>query len=164
LKFVQSSIGLLLPMLAITLEYVPGFDEAGDFTVALKDSRQKDQLRGYTQIGPHRADLRLKTDLGLVEAVLSRGQKKLLICALKLAQVEFLRAHGKSCVVLLDDLASELDAIARGRLLAHLQELGAQVLITTVEAESVWPVLCELDADAKLFHVEHGCITPHYSQ
>lgn len=164
LKFVQSSVSLLLPAVAVTVDYQSGYDDSGDFYLQIKELRSKDVLRGYTQVGPHRADLRLKTDQGLVEAVLSRGQKKLLVCALKLAQVEFLKAHGKSCVVLLDDLASELDVLARLRLLEHLQRLGAQVLMTAVEAETVWPMLYELDSEARLFHVEQGCITAHYSQ
>lgn len=160
LFFVQNALALLLPQLLLTVDYVAGFDTDGDFTVQLADARSKDRERGHTQIGPHRADLRLKTDLGLVEAVLSRGQKKLLVCALKLAQVEYLKTQAKSCVVLLDDLASELDVIARARLLSHLWRLDAQVLITAVEADSVWPMLFELDNQAKLFHVEHGEILP----
>ena len=162
LKFVQNAMGLLLPSLMLAVDYVPGFDVEKDFALQLQEARQKDVVRGYTQMGAHRADLRLKSDLGLAEAVLSRGQKKLLVCALKLAQVEFLKAQGKTCVVLLDDLASELDVLARARLLGCLQQLQAQVLITAVEAESVWPLLHELDSHAKLFHVEQGCITPEF--
>jgi DNA replication and repair protein RecF len=59
-------------------------------------------------------------------------------------------------MVLLDDLASELDINARERLLQSLVELEAQVLITTVEANSVWPLLQTFDKRAKLFHVEQG--------
>lgn len=160
LIFVQNALLLLLPQLSITMDYVAGFDVAIDFTVQLAESRAKDRERGHTQLGPHRADLRLKTDLGLVEAVLSRGQKKLFICALKLAQVAFLRANNKYCVVLLDDVASELDAVARLRLLTHLQQLDAQILMTAVEVDEVWPILHRLDEQAKLFHVEQGEVTP----
>ncbi|PTQ91229.1 DNA replication/repair protein RecF [Agitococcus lubricus] len=157
--FLAKSIALLLPAISIKIEYSAGFDVETDLVQQLYDSRIKDRVRGYTQLGAHRADIKLKTELGLAEAVLSRGQKKLLICALKLAQVEFLKTHiNKSCVVLLDDLASELDVIARARLLTHLHYLDAQILITAVEADSVWPTLCELDKQAKLFHVEQGLI------
>ena len=162
LFFIQNAILLLLPQLVLKVDYVAGFDVEKDFVMQLAESRLKDRERGHTQLGPHRADLRLKTDLGLVEAVLSRGQKKLLICALKLAQVDFLKANNKNCVVLLDDVASELDVLARLRLLTHLQQLDAQVLMTAVEADTVWPVLCELDNQAALFHVEQGEVTPRY--
>ena len=46
-----------------------------------------------------------------VEDLLSRGQLKLLMCALRLAQGEyFTRQSGQQCLYLLDDFASELDA------------------------------------------------------
>lgn len=79
---------------------------------------------------------------------------------MKLAQVAFLRTNNKYCVVLLDDVASELDALARLRLLTHLQQLDAQILMTAVEVDEVWPILHRLDEQAKLFHVEQGEVTP----
>lgn len=156
LLFIKSALALLLPQINITVEYSAGFDVQQDLATALQESRLKDKQRGFTQIGAHRADLRFKTDIGLADLILSRGQKKLLICALKLAQVAFLRNKQKTCIVLLDDLASELDVNARERLLQTLVQLQAQVLITTVEANSVWPLLLQMDSGAKLFHVEQG--------
>lgn len=156
----EAVLPVLLPEIGLRMEYNAGFAEDRELTVQWRESRFRDRERGHTQIGPHRADLRLKCDLGLVEAVLSRGQKKLLICALKLAQVAFLHATGRPCVVLLDDLASELDAGARQRLLQQLHDLRAQVLMTAVEADVLWPLLRQLDSGAALFHVEQGLITP----
>jgi len=43
-----------------------------------------------------------------------------------------------------------------------LHQLGAQILITTVEAEDTWPALLELDSQAKLFHVEQGEVLLQY--
>ncbi|EHC65238.1 NADH-ubiquinone oxidoreductase chain G, partial [Salmonella enterica subsp. enterica serovar Minnesota str. A4-603] len=52
-----------------------------------------------------------------VEDTLSRGQLKLLMCALRLAQGEFLtRESGRRCLYLIDDFASELDDARRGLL------------------------------------------------
>lgn len=150
----------LLPEIDLRMEYHKGFSTDTDFIEQLRESRHRDRERGHTQIGPHRADLRLKTDGGAVDAVLSRGQKKLLICALKLAQVAVLKAGNRRCVVLLDDLASELDGLARERLLVSLQALQAQVLMTALDPEQLWPVLQRLDRRARLFHVEQGKIVP----
>lgn len=161
LFFVQNACEVLLPSISISLEYVAGFDPQADLAAIFVEQRQRDRERGHTQLGPHRADLRIKTEHGLVEYVLSRGQKKLLICALRLAQVAYLRTYvNKTCLVLLDDLASELDELARGRLLQCLYDLQAQVLMTAVEADNVWPQLQAIDKTAKLFHVEHGIVTP----
>lgn len=50
-----------------------------------------------------------------MEDTLSRGQLKLLMCALRLAQGEFLtRESGRRCLYLIDDFASELDDERRG--------------------------------------------------
>lgn len=159
-QHLERVLPVLLPDIALRMEYNAGFAADRELAEQWRDTRFRDRERGHTQLGPHRADLRLKCDLGQVEAVLSRGQKKLLICALKLAQVAFLHAQDRRCVVLLDDLASELDAGARQRLLATLFDLQAQVLITSVEADQLWPLLQQLDSQAELFHVEQGKISP----
>ena len=156
LFFVEQSLVLLLPQIKIKIDYLAGFDVEQSLALQLQETRFKDKQRGFTQRGAHRADLSFKTDMGLAELILSRGQKKLLVCALKLAQVALLQAKNKTCVVLIDDLASELDVLARERLLTALIELQAQVIITAVEADSVWPLLNKLDTRAKLFHVEQG--------
>lgn len=156
LKFVHQACVILLPQYQLTIAYVAGFDTDQNLQLMLAESREKDKQRGFTQIGAQRADIQIKTELGLAESVLSRGQRKLLVCALRLAQVAYLNTYQKKCVVLLDDLSSELDKQARSRLLIMLDELEAQMLITAVEADDIWPLLLELDGQAKLFHVEQG--------
>jgi DNA replication and repair protein RecF len=64
----------LLPDVEIRLEYSAGFHEEG-LLQQLVLAHQKDKERRYTEYGPHRADLRLKTALGDADTVLSRGQK-----------------------------------------------------------------------------------------
>ena len=89
--FFQHDLQQLLPDLSITLEYSPGFHTEHGLLQDLIQHHQKDLDRRFTEYGPHRADLRLKTPLGDADVVLSRGQKKLLIMALKLSQIG--RAH-----------------------------------------------------------------------
>lgn len=113
--------------------------------------RTHDRERGYTRRGPHRADWRLGFDsLGQPDHY-SRGQAKLAALCLMLAQVLAHRDRlGEPPIVLLDDLASELDATHQRRLLDYLRQLGTQVLVTGTHT---------LDAN-RLFHVEHGNINP----
>ena len=57
--------------------------------------------------------------------------------ALKLAVVETIYAqHGKSPIILLDDVDSELDSYRRGALFEIVFSTGKQVLITTTELRS----------------------------
>ena len=90
------------------------------------------------------------------DAVLSRGQKKLLIMALKLSQIAMLHACNKETVVLLDDLTAELDLTAQRRLIDRLSQLGSQVFITTLDHESVKNHLHDLSISYQLFNVEDG--------
>ena len=156
--YFQQDLQRLLPDLEISLEYSPGFHSAAGLLHDLAASHHKDLERRYTECGPHRADLRLKTPQGPADAVLSRGQKKLLIMALKLSQIAMLHACNKETVVLLDDLTAELDLTAQQRLIGRLSQLGSQVFITTLDHESVQHHLHEMSIAYQLFKVENGTV------
>lgn len=154
--FFQQDLHYLLPNLSVELQYIAGFHTEHGLLQDLCIHHQKDVDRRYTEYGPHRADLRLKTPNGEADIVLSRGQKKLLIIALKLSQIAMLHACNKETVVLLDDLTAELDLAAQQRLIERLSQLGSQVFITTLEHESVQKHLHDLSISHQLFHVENG--------
>jgi DNA replication and repair protein RecF len=147
-----------LPDQSLSLEYTPGWDVALPLEDQLAENWEKDVERGHTQIGPHRADLRVKQGTAPADEVLSRGQKKLVVCALKLSQVAVLQSAGQTCVLLVDDLASELDALARQRLVDVLAASGAQVFITCIEPDAVRLPLEHMGSRFKMFHVEHGTV------
>ncbi len=136
-NYFQDDLKHLLPDLEIQLEYSAGFHVEQGLLHDLTQHHQRDLDRRFTEYGPHRADLRLKTALGDADVVLSRGQKKLLMMALKLSQIAMLHSCNKETVVLLDDLTAELDLTAQQRLIDRLSQLGSQVFITTLDHESV---------------------------
>ena len=154
--YFEQDLKHLLPDVELQLEYSPGFHTELGLLNDLTVHHQKDVDRRYTEYGPHRADLRLKTTLGDADVVLSRGQKKLLIMALKLSQIAMLHACNKETVVLLDDLTAELDLTAQRRLIERLSQLGSQVFITTLERESVKKHLHDSSISYRLFNVENG--------
>ena len=90
--------------------------------------------------------------------VLSRGQQKILICALKIAQgVHHAYCSGDKCIYLIDDLPAELDEENRANILKYLVGLGSQLVITGVDLPSI--VNCLSDgAEKRTFHVERGTI------
>lgn len=150
-----------LPGFGLTLDYAPGWDTAQALDGLLAEAWGRDLERGHTQIGPHRADLRIKLGTAPADEVLSRGQLKLALCALKLSQITVLRQAGVQSLILIDDLASELDAGARSRLLAYLAGTGAQTFITAIEAEGLLADLEAAGQGFRMFHVEHGTIREH---
>ncbi|HET8729789.1 MAG TPA: DNA replication/repair protein RecF [Moraxellaceae bacterium] len=155
----ESVIESFLPGFPLTLEYHAGWDTDKALDALLADSWLRDLERGHTQIGPHRADLRIKLGTAPADEVLSRGQLKLALCALKLSQITVLRDQGIQSLILIDDLASELDAGARSRLLGYLGGTAAQIFITAIDSADLMAELQGSEKGFRMFHVEHGTIT-----
>ncbi len=145
---------LLLDFPPLRLEYLQGWSRERTLADAISQSRGQDRERGFTFAGPHRADLRVTVDGVNAAETASRGQQKLLVSALVCAQcVLFQTRSGRHPILLVDDLAAELDRERRERFVAQLQSLSAQVFVTAIEPEA----LTFLDR-YKGFHVEHGAV------
>ncbi len=149
-------IAEILPDQEISLGYTPGYDVETGLAQTLLDSRERDAERGHSLHGIHRADLRFKTPFGAAEQLLSRGQKKMLIIALKLSQMRLLHAEGHASVVLLDDMTAELDAAAQARLVQFLVALDCQIFLTTVDLPAVLAALREVAVDQAIYHLDQG--------
>ncbi|MDA0150434.1 DNA replication/repair protein RecF [Vibrio sp. LaRot3] len=147
-----------LPEFDIQLKYYRGWDKDTPYQSILENNFERDQSLGYTFSGPNKADLRIKVNGTPVEDVLSRGQLKLMVCALRVAQGQHLtEMTGKQCIYLIDDFASELDSQRRKRLADCLKETGAQVFVSSITESQIDDMN---DDNGKMFHVEHGTIEP----
>ncbi len=103
----------------------------------LAERTDSDLERGFTGHGPHRDELVLRREGRELRAYGSRGQQRLGLLALLLAEREALaESRGTPPLMLLDDVMSELDAGRRARLVAVLRE-GGQSLITTTDLAHV---------------------------
>lgn len=156
-------MGRLAPSLrGLELRYRRGWDKQLSYEEALLNSTDSDLEQGYTHVGPQRADIRVLIEGHVAADTLSRGQQKLVVCGLKLAQGQLMAEMGKgNCTYLVDDLPSELDTEHCGLVCEMLASMKAQVFITCVHSRDiadVWP-----DSDKQglaMFHVEHGKVTP----
>jgi len=149
-------LNTFLPEFDITLTYYRGWEKQTQYQEILERNFERDTALGYTFSGPNKADLRIKVNNTPVDDVLSRGQLKLMICALRVAQGQhFTSLVGKQCLYLIDDFASELDSKCRKRLAACLKETGAQVFVSSITEAQVSDMR---EPDSKLFHVDHGAI------
>ncbi|USD32563.1 MULTISPECIES: DNA replication/repair protein RecF [Vibrio] len=145
-----------LPEFDIQLKYYRGWDKETPYQDILEKNFERDQALGYTFSGPNKADLKIKVNGTPVEDVLSRGQLKLMVCALRVAQGQHLtKVTGKQCIYLIDDFASELDSQRRERLADCLKETRAQVFVSSITQSQIADMA---DENGKMFHVEHGTI------
>ena len=123
----------------VSISYRAGWPQhTEDLGQLMQQHLRQDQQKGHTQYGSHRADIRFR--FGPLEAMqtLSRGQQKLFVCALLLAQAQLHQQQtGNRVIMLIDDLPAELDANHRQKLLQLLQALKIQHLITTTDADLI---------------------------
>ena len=157
--YTRALLQTLSPELAdVTVSLRQGWDTTCSLSEALIKSVSSDVKQGFTHVGPHRGDLRLQVDGRPVSDVFSRGQVKLVVVALKLAQGQVMKeALGSGPVYLVDDLVSELDGYHAGHVCEVLAAGGSQIVLTSVDADQaagLWP-----SSKMTLFHVEQGNIT-----
>ena len=197
--YFAESIAQLLPAYAeqLSLSYNAGYDTNVALDIQLNERLEQDLQLGYTRIGNHRADVHVhwrsndsaasnnelsdtmhEADTNLKVAVikeqaanvLSRGEKKLLITALRLSQLPLLlntqktndlsndSAHVQvTPVVLLDDITAELDGRAIDILLSTLAQLPCQVFMTSL-TDDILPLVHKYWSKPNTFHVKQGQI------
>lgn len=181
----------------LSLSYNAGYDTDVALDVQLNERLEQDLQLGYTRIGNHRADIHVHwrssesraiqdgqatrstaaegdvhTKLPVLKEqaanVLSRGEKKLLITALRLSQLPLLlntekgvNTTNSDCksrvtpVVLLDDITAELDDRAIEILLSTLAQLPCQVFMTSL-TDDILPLVNKLWSEPNMFHVKQG--------
>ena len=159
----EALLAKLITLDDLAFRYYRGWRDEETLHDALARNLERDRMTGHTAAGPQRADLKIR--LGAQDAgdILSRGQQKLLVSAMKLAQGAYLaEKSGRQCLYLIDDLPAELDRENRLRVCGLLRNLGGQLFITGTDAEELEKAVLDSGfsaKDCKLFHVKHGRIS-----
>ena len=105
---------------------------------ALNRTMNMDIRRGATSIGPHRDDLTLSINNFDARRFGSQGQHRTIALSLKLAEIELIYAErGELPIVLLDDVASELDTHRIVFLFHLLNELNVQAFVTATQLNNL---------------------------
>ncbi|VAW79319.1 DNA recombination and repair protein RecF [hydrothermal vent metagenome] len=146
LNYVQQLMEILpdyiqyqLGKIQFEINYYKGWKNEFDFHESLNANLSQDMDRGFTTTGAHRADLKFKVDGLLAQDKLSRGQQKILVSTLLLVQARlFQLTTGRKCILLIDDVAAELDEVRRDRLIDILQKNSFQLFVTSIEQDDKW--------------------------
>lgn len=122
------------------------------FTELLKASRQKDCLAQRSTAGVHRDDLEINFGKQLFKNIASQGQRKSLLFALKLAEMEVIRKEKHFApLLLLDDVFEKLDEERISNLLRKVcVENDGQVFITDTNEERLTDHLEALSVNYQL--------------
>lgn len=151
----QQHINQLTDLDDIQLSYLQGWKQGTEYSEYLIKQETLDREAGYTRYGPQRADIAIRQSGFPAAERVSRGQQKLLACALRMAQVAHLKSKRNiHSLLMVDDLPAELDQLRRVKFLEMLRNLDIQVFVTATEES----LITNRDAwkETKMFHVEHG--------
>ena len=155
-EFIQHISAELLHNVKIEIIFKKGWKKGSDLKTALIESYSKDLFAKTTHVGPQRADFICKFQSRKANGYVSRGQQKLIIYVLILAQVCHLKQKiDKDVILLIDELGAELDESNLKQLLVILEKYLSQTFITTANAKLI-PI--DVLTQCKMFHVEQGMI------
>ena len=145
-----SSLGVV----ETSLGFFQGWSRELSLAESLSSHLRRDRERGLTGVGPHRFDILLRIDGRSAREIVSRGQQKLLGVAMAVAMARYLAERAdRPSTLLLDDPAAELDAQRTVALLETVRGLGAQMVVTSLQADDV-----RLGLPDAVFHVEQGSV------
>lgn len=135
-------------------DYHPGFSPDISYEEQLDSAWDRDLVNGYTFTGPHRADFTLKSSGRPIGKRLSRGQSKNAVCVVLAALSAYIRGvTGFPPVMLVDDLAAELDDEKRGNTVRLLTSTGGQCFFTAIRPADLPEIS---NTVSHVFHVEHA--------
>ena len=102
----------------------------------LESRMERDQLLGFTSIGPHRHDVLFRFNDAPAIGSASRGEVRTIILALKFLEVDIVQeVTGLQPVVLLDDVLSELDDKRQSHLATKFQD--HQIIMTSTNPPAI---------------------------
>ena len=115
----------------------------------LETCKQKDLKLGFTNIGPHRDDIKLVVNGEDIRTFGSQGQQRTVALSMKLAELEIFKEEtGEYPILLLDDVLSELDHDRQQRLLWKIKDI--QTIITSAQYD---PFMFQ---NANIIKIENG--------
>ncbi|MGB9596310.1 MAG: DNA replication/repair protein RecF, partial [Candidatus Poribacteria bacterium] len=154
----------------IGLEYQSSLVKSSDeidqifdlFQEKLNKNNDVDIKLGTTTVGPHRDDLIITIDSMDIRKFGSQGQQRTAVLSLKLATIDLINQKlGDYPIILLDDVASELDEKRVSLLFDLINKIPAQTFLTTTDFHSndmsIWLSNKE-KTDLSIFIVENGSV------
>ncbi len=139
----------------VEIRYNTGWASNLSLSEAVINNTKRDLDYGYTTVGPHKADLALYVNGKNAAEYMSRGQLRLLVSLLLIAEINVLKKKaGKQTLILIDDIGAELEIKIRDQLIELMTQNSPQLLITAIDKQQFGDVLN--NKNKKMFHVKHN--------
>lgn len=101
----------------------------------LEANYAKDKLYGATSVGPHRHDVHFLFNGSPAASVASRGEVRTILLAIKFLEVDIIQEYtGRTPIVLLDDVFSELDSTRQTQLTTRFRD--HQIVMTSASTHA----------------------------
>lgn len=128
--------------LEVTIQYDSSVsindDIENTFKKALSEKFEQDKRRYHTTVGPHRDKISFFISGRDASVYSSQGEAKNLALALKASEIEMVEQFlGRTPILLLDDITSELDSNRKRFLFKLLQDFTGQIFITTTSMKEI---------------------------
>jgi DNA replication and repair protein RecF len=138
----------------VRLEFSQGWNRSVQLKNELLQKVKSDKRRGFTSIGPHRADAKIKMSNVDCTEILSRGQQKVVCSVTMLAALLLIQEKlSETPILLLDEVFIELDETSTNFLFDKFMRSGLQILMTSINCLTIGDGVFK-----KVFHVEQGKI------
>lgn len=145
----------------IILQYEPYVTDAESFQARLTERQEEELLRRLTLVGPQRDEIRAQLGGQDLRHFGSQGQHRSVVLSLKLAEIALAREYrGRPPILLLDDVASELDPDRGRAFFSYLETMACQIVLTTTHAEARVPR--QQERTSVQIMVASGCLTPQF--
>ena len=141
----------------VSLRYVSQLEDR-ELGEALKRTRQRDLILGWTSQGVHKDEIEMQLGEYPIKRVGSQGQQKTYLLAMKLAAAMRNTDEQNKPILLLDDIFDKLDSERVERIVQLvLSERFGQIFITDTDRQHLSEIL-KPNENAKIFRVENGQI------
>jgi len=135
----------------LSIKYISNMKNKDDFLNKMKETRNIDIQKGFTNLGIHRDDFEIEINKKSASIYGSQGQQRTSIISLKLSELEIIYDEiGEYPILLLDDFMSELDDKRIRKFLENIKE--NQVIITCTDKIKLE------NTNSNFYKIENGII------
>ncbi len=127
----------------INVDYLISGENAMHYTISEIYDKLKSRLSelqsgelslGHSLVGPQKHDIHFLVNNQDSRIFCSQGQQRALILSFKIAEVVYYKKlYGTYPLLILDDVFSELDNFRREKLMAFLETVNSQIIVTTTD-------------------------------